>query len=276
MTKTTVRDRFWLFASRAHDDDILLGKNTTPSWINSRWSRITPAEGALMLGVPNIIMVSSDGIPVPYSKDAYGYMESFCRIKKVLWSCTGSGGFRNGNEEAFICDLSKRYTNVYGAYFDDFTMDFNCNTERSAAEIDELFKGVRLQLDRALRPMELWSTCYVDHVKKYSPALYDPLDGIIVWNMKKEEIVNMERDFQEYEKLLPDKRKMLGIYIYDYISGHAVKTELMEMQCETGLKWLREGRIEGMVFLTNCVMGIGLSSEYWLRDWIDRVGDEIL
>jgi len=84
------------------------------------------------------------------------------------------------------------------------------------------------------------------------------------------------RDFQEYEKLLPDKRKMLGIYIYDYISGHAVKTELMEMQCETGLKWLKEGRIEGMVFLTNCVMGIGLSSEYWLRDWIDRVGDEIL
>jgi hypothetical protein len=37
--------------------------------------------------------VNSDGIPVPFSADAYGYAESFCRMKKVLWSITGSGGF---------------------------------------------------------------------------------------------------------------------------------------------------------------------------------------
>ena len=32
----------------------------------------------------------------------------------------------------------------------------------------------------------------------------------------------------------------------------------------------------GMVFLTNCVMGIGLKSEYWLREWIKKVGNENL
>ena len=75
----TVRDRMWLFASRAHDDDIWLGKSHNNRF--TRWSRITPAEGALMLDVPNIIMINSDGIPVPYSADAYGYAESFYRMK---------------------------------------------------------------------------------------------------------------------------------------------------------------------------------------------------
>ena len=64
--------------------------------------------------------------------------------------------------------------------------------------------------------------------------------------------------------------------MFDYPRAMSIPDEYMELQCETGLKWLKEGRIEGMVFLTNCVMGIGLPSEYWLREWIDKVGDEIL
>ena len=37
------------------------------------------------------------------------------------------------------------------------------------------------------------------------------------------------------------------------------------------LKMVLEKRAEGIIFLTNCVMGVGLPSDYWLRDWIDRV-----
>lgn len=74
----TIRDKLWLFASRAHDDDIWLGKSGENRF--TRWSRITPAEGAMMLDVPNIIMINSDGVPAPYSADAYGYAESFYRM----------------------------------------------------------------------------------------------------------------------------------------------------------------------------------------------------
>ena len=45
----------------------------------------------------------------------------------------------------------------------------------------------------------------------------------------------------------------------------------MEHQCELGLRLLKEKRIEGMVFLSNTVMGVGLPSEKWLREWIDKV-----
>ena len=47
----------------------------------------------------------------------------------------------------------------------------------------------------------------------------------------------------------------------------------MEFQCELGLQWLKEGRIDGMVFETNSTMGVRLPSELWLRDWIQRVKD---
>ena len=129
-----VRDKFWLFASRAHDDDIWLGKSHANRF--TRWSRITPAEGAAMLDVPNVIMIGSDGVPAPYSAEAYGYMESFCRMQNVVWSIAGSGGFRAGNEEQFICELAKRYPNVTGAFADDFMSMPDATVE----EIDAAFQ----------------------------------------------------------------------------------------------------------------------------------------
>ena len=268
-----VRDKFWLFASREHDDDVFFSKCTQKKW---RWSRISPAEGAYMLGIPNIIMVESDGIPVPFSHDAYGYMESFCNLDRVWWSITGSAGFRNGNEEEFIVSLAKDYPNMCGAFFDDFLINHRTEKHYDEEYLTNLFKSVREKLDTACRPMEIWATCYIDHVKQYSAKMYEHLDGISVWNMDTDSIANLEEQFSLYEELLPDKKKMLGIYFYDYRQGKPVSDEFMEKQCETGLKWIKEGRIEGMIFLTNCVMGIGLSSEYWLRDWIKKVGDEIL
>ena len=273
-TETLVKDKLWLFASRAHDDDHFFKMLSNVTY--SKKSRITPAEGATMLGTPNVIMVQSDGIPVPYSNDAYGYMESFCRMKNVLWSVTGSGGSRCGEEEDFICTLAEKYPNVTGAFFDDFTGNSMKRLEHSPEFISDLFKKVRNTLDKACRPMELWSTCYTNLVERFPASMYDPLDGITIWNMATSEIPNMDADFSTYEKLLPTKRKMLGIYLFDYGKGVSVEKELMEMQCETGLQWLKEGRIEGMVFLTNCVMGIGLESDYWLRSWIDKVGNEVL
>ena len=87
-----VRDKFWMFGVKAHQDDVWFyrKKNDRELWK----SRITPTEGAHMLDIPNMIMVNCDGDPAPYSDEAYGYAESFCRMDKVLWSSAGSGGFR--------------------------------------------------------------------------------------------------------------------------------------------------------------------------------------
>jgi hypothetical protein len=61
--------------------------------------------------------------------------------------------------------------------------------------------------------------------------------------------------------------------MYDFPERHAVSLDLMEYQCNTALRLMKEGRIDGMIFETNSVMGVGLPSELWLRDWVDRVKD---
>ena len=109
------RDKFWIFGVKAHQDDIWLYPDTRGMEGRVPYgcrSRITPAEAALMMDVPNMLMINCEGEPVPFSEEAYGYAESFVRMNKVLWGATGSGGFRAGNEEKFICTLAEKYPNI--------------------------------------------------------------------------------------------------------------------------------------------------------------------
>src|SRR5260370_40096909 len=65
MTPTTVRDRLWLWGddARAHND----------GWGLPGPSRITPAEAAVYLGVPNLVMVRYQGRPtLPLDQFAVG------------------------------------------------------------------------------------------------------------------------------------------------------------------------------------------------------------
>ena len=151
-----------------------------------------------------MIMVSSDGIPVPYSVDAYGYMESFYRMKNVWWNVAGVSNCRNENEENFILDLAEKYPNLTGAFADELL-----SSGRTPNEVKETLEKVRKTLDKSNRHLELWSANYIDDKKIYSnPEIYEHLDGITIWNIHTDEALYMEEQFEMYEKLLPTKKKM--------------------------------------------------------------------
>ena len=59
--------------------------------------------------------------------------------------------------------------------------------------------------------------------------------------------------------------------MFDFPTGLPVTLERMEHQCEFALQMLKEKKIEGIIIETNSVMGVGLESELWLRDWIKKV-----
>ena len=52
--------------------------------------------------------------------------------------------------------------------------------------------------------------------------------------------------------------------------------EAMGKQCTLGLHWLREARIEAVIFLASCICDLGLETVEWTRDWIASVGQETL
>ena len=264
-----VRDKLWIFGARAHQDDIYLynSPETTTTLPNSR---ITPAEAALMLDVPNVLMINCDGVPAPFSIDAYGYMESFCRMKQVLWNSTGSSGFRIGNEEAFICELAERYPNVVGTYMDDLFLRFSKEAD-PAEKCEALLKDVRNGLDAAPRRMNIYVTWYTHDMDVLDERLMRYIDGLTLWTWKSEELPLLEERINRIAQNFPQKKKLLGIYLYDFNSRKAVPNELMEHQCEVALRLLKEKKIDGMVFEANTVMGVGLPSELWLRQWLEKV-----
>jgi len=45
----------------------------------------------------------------------------------------------------------------------------------------------------------------------------------------------------------------------------------MKHQCEIGLRWLEEGRIEGMVFLASCSCDLNIEAVEWTRGWIEEI-----
>jgi len=265
------RDKFWMFGVRPHQDDIHLGRSRLEP--HRKRSRITPAEGAAMLDLPNMLMIGCQGQPVPYSEDAYGYADSFVRMNKVMWGASGSSGFRIGNEEKFICDLAEKYPNITGAFLDDLFHHFRGDPDANE-KMKAMLHEIRTGLDKACRPMEMYMVWYIHELDQLDPASLDDLDGITIWTKQSEELIYLEERFEQLEKVYAGKKIMLGIYMFDFfdpIVAHPIRNELMEVQCELALRLLKEGRIEGIIFEANSVMGVGLESEKWLREWIDKV-----
>ena len=264
-----VRDKFWMFGVKAHQDDVFFGNRNGRSLMKSR---ITPAEGAYMLDIPNMIMVGCDGVPAPYSEDAYGYAESFLRMDKVLWSSAGSGGFRAGNEEDFIIKLSEKYPNICGAYMDDVMGMFP--REGRAENLRRTIKQISEKLKSAPRPLELYMTWYAHEVGKVPDDVFDPVDGFMFFEWRSTDIPGQREHFELLEKTYPNKKKMLGIYIFDFDGGYGVPVDLMEQQCELALELLHAGRLDGVVVEANSTMGVGFPSEVWLREWLERHKNE--
>ena len=258
------RDKFWMFGVRPHQDDRYIGFYREGRRFLE--SRITPAEAALMLDIPNMLMINCEGTPPAFSHDAHGYAESFITMKKVMWSAVGSGGLRVGNEDKFICLLAEQYPNVVGAFMDDFFMD-----SKSPDEAEALLKEIRAGLSKACRPMELYTVMYSREIDTVDPRLMEYIDGISLWTSDSNQLAHLEENFNALEKKFPKHKKLLGIYMFDFSKGMPITNELMEHQCELGLQLLKEGRLDGMIFEANSVMGIGLTSELWLRDWIKKV-----
>ncbi len=269
------RDKFWIFGVRPGQDDTLIGRCVKP---HPRFgSKVTPAEAAFYLNVPNMIMVNCDGIPAPFSRQAEDYAFTFTPMKKVLWSSTGSGGYRAGNEEEFIVSLAQRHSNICGAFMDDFFGKFAKLPEPDRTErTRELLKTVRAGLDKASRPLELYVVWYTHETGAVDQSLFQMIDGITLWTWDSRELPQLEERYAKIEKVFPDKKKMLGIYLFDFKNGCPVPKEMMELQCALGLKLMKEGRLDGMIFEANSVMGVGFPNDEWTRQWIQRFGDTVV
>jgi hypothetical protein len=308
-SSVTVRDRLWIFT-------VVEGGNNkkSPASPNGNakhyiddfapgGSRMTPAEGAFWLGVPNLLFIRSNNLPaapadeVARRKTSYQqYATSFQPLERVVWSTVGAGGEGGMGELPATLSLAREFPNIQGIFLDDFVRPIprkkatDAHTGRPAMPLADL-RRLREQTKTIGRPLDIWVTLYTHEInpeRKASKRAYiacDPpladflgeFDVLTLWTWDSTEIPELEANLLALEKIAPKKARIaLGIYLWDFQNKKPVSVELMKHQCDLGLKWLKEGRISDMIFLANTMLDVGMPSADFSRQWIKEHGGEKL
>ena len=269
----TVRGRLWIFGNEANNQD--------PEWGLPGISRMTAAEGAMYLNVPNLVMVSHNGLPAP-PLDQHAI--ALRPLKRVVWSIVHSGGVTSEEDRDHVLDIAARFPNFTGVFLDDFfysSEDGEVSARLSAGEVGarlsvEELGALRDRLQLPDRKLDLWVVLYT---RQFDLPLHEHLavcDKVNFWTSRAQELRDLEGNFARLEALYPEVGKVQGLYMWDFYDKRPVPVDLMQMQCEMGLRWLREGRIEGMVFLASCMCDLEIETVEWTRAWIGEVGDQAL
>lgn len=262
-----VRDRFWLWGHQegSHGQDYVLPAT----------SRMTPAEAAHYMGIPNLMMVGYAGQPEPPFDQ---YAKSLTSLKRVSWSVVGDGSSTRNDHQTDLEEviaLAQKFPNVMGGVLDDFFHGVDETGKFSRYDLAAL-RHMRDRLHTASPPLELSVVLYDKDLDTPLQEYLEEVDLITFWTWTADQLSNLETNMERLESLIGDKPKMLGCYLFDYGAGKEMPIEMMRYQCELGLKWLEEGRITGMVFLASCICDLELEAVTWARQWIAEVGDRAL
>ncbi len=262
----TVRDRLWIFAVPANSDYPHIGRRSV----------MTPAEGAFYLDIPNILMVQSGK---GNGEQAYGkfncpleqYMVALRPLKRVVWSVIGSDGFYSPKETQEIMKIAETSSNFSGIMLDDFFTD-KIKGQQARLTIEEL-ADIHKKLKQISENNQVFATVYTHQLDLPLHEYFKLIDVLTLWTWKPEDLKNLESNLKKIDSVVPHAKKMLGIYLVDYGTKQGVSIPWMKLQCETGLRWIQEGKIDGMIFLANTVMDLEFDSVEWTRQWIKEVGD---
>jgi len=260
----TVRERFWIWG---HPPGSHNGRYGLPGV-----SRMTPAEAACCLGVPNLLMVSYGGCPEPpFDRHAH----ALGNLKSVVWSSIGDASSTRNDEHSDldeVVSLAEKFPNITGAVMDDFFV----GEEPYGRYCQRELRRFRDRLHDAPRPLDLWVVLYRHQLGLRIADYLNLCDVVTFWTWEAADLHDLEKNFDEFRSLAPEKRKVLGCYLWDYGGKKPIPLDLMQRQCQLGLEWLKQGEIEGMIFLASCICDLGLEAVEWTRDWIARVGKHSL
>ena len=267
---STVRDRLWIWG---HQEGSHNGRYHLPGD-----SRMTVAEAAYYLDVPNALMMCFAGLPEPPVFEQHALALS--PLKRVVWSVVGDSSSTRNDEKSDVDEvvaLAQTFPNITGGMLDDFFLPAKEGEQKISRHSLESVADMRDRLHGAARCLDLWVVMYKHHLGLPAGEYLRLCDVLAYWTWQARELVDLESDFDRFEAVAPGKRKVLGCYFWDYSgSGRPLALDLMKRQCELGLRWLKQGRIEGMIFLPSCVCDLGIDTVEWTRDWIARVGGDEL
>jgi hypothetical protein len=260
---STVRDGLWLWSHVAGSYN---GKYNLPGK-----SRMTPAEAAFYMGIPNVFMIHLAGQPEPPLEQ---YALAFEPLREVVWGIVAAGGHTSLQEREMVLDLALNNPKISGVVMDDF---FRGKRDARIASLTiEEVQALKQRLVKPGKKLDLSVVLYEHQLDAPIAGHLKLCDIIQFWTWRAENLDHLAANFQKAEQLVPGARMALGIYWWDFGNSKPLPMPAMQHQCELGLEWLRQGRIEAMVFCGSWLCDRGLETVDWTRRWIQRVGGQKL
>ena len=263
----TVKDHLWIWCHEAGSNNGLYGLPGE--------SRMTPAEAAFYMGLPNLIMVVYENKPKPpFDRLAI----SFRPLKRVVWSIVGDSSSDRNNKEPDIdavASVAAKFPNISGAMMDDFFHPKDAQGAIARYGADDIGR-FRDRLHGAARKLDLWVVLYKHDLDLPVDKHLANCDVVTFWTWNASDLTDLTTNFERMESVAGSARKVLGCYMWDFGGGKPMPLELMKLQCEKGLQWLKEGRIDGMIFLSSVICDLDIETVEWTRKWIAEVGDQPL
>jgi len=275
----TVRDRLWMWAHPAgvYNDSFLVPLK--------RKSTIEPVAAVEWMGLRNVLFVHYAGQPKPPLEP---YYQPFQKLDRVYWSLVGASGQTSESVRDHVFRLASHEPNLVGYVLDDF---FHSTPTGNADPAPAGSPGTVKPFDASLTPAQLhelrqkitagrklpiMSVVYTGQISPRAKAHLDEVDQVSLWTWRPADLAHLEANLAALERLIPGKPVFLGCYTYDFASRRTIPMDLMRRQADFGLQWLKQGRIQGIIFLATANVDVGLEAVTWTRDWIARVGDQRL
>lgn len=235
-----------------------------------------PGDALEYMGIPNVCMVRFTGTPLP-PFDAF--VRQFDRAKRLTWSFVdGAKNFTTDEKKRLALELAGKQPNLVGLDMDDFFLgDAVPTTEGGEARANLTVQQVadaRRELKARTPPLDLSLVLYSNQLHPAITRHVDLVDAVYFWTWRGRDLERLEANFRAYRALVPRKKTLLGIYMWDFGDKKPLPVASMESQCRLALEWLKRGDVDGLIFHCTPLCGMKLDAVEWSREWIARHADQ--
>ena len=262
-----IRDCFWIWGHHAgaHHTGEAAGYNIPGV------NKMGPWEGAEYLGIPNCCRVVFNGIPKPPFDEESEKLRNF---NQVIWSVLGDASSKRNDESGDdleeVLRQAEKYPNVVGGVLDDL---FRPATKDARLSPEDL-RHIAERLHNAPRKLSLWLVYYAALFDiDYAPWL-EAVDGITFWSWDSKQLMQAESNLNRIVSMTPGKEHYAGCYLYSYGDFRPLTLEEMKFQMELYYRFLKAGKIKGVIVCSNTIADTGLEAPEYFRQWMLEHGDE--
>ena len=250
----TIKSRAWIWG---HPAGSLGGVANIPE------GNVTgPVEGMYQLNAENVFWIHF-GKGKENRRESALQMEAAC--KGFGWRLTPA------RPVSLVLEERREFSHLTVAAYDDFfcpEWEANNWTVHPAPAVRE----ERRLLNEA--GVELWCVHYERHIERDIAEYLDAFDGFTFWFWSQRAPEEYEAALQKFIEKTPDKRRMLGVYLYDFGRSAPADPDLVERELFRARELLRDGTIEGFILHTNAVADLGYAAYDRAVRWMAEHGEE--